>query len=160
MAEAEDIEEIEQAVELVERVAAIDIAKASGMVCVRLPHEDRPGFRTQRVFNTVATSGATSDGDPATDDAGLVERLGLPVLLIAGDDEAFKVTRPLDLVLNRNVWRAHVGVDPEWKHERDRCAGWGGIPRRVRGNCASARGPLVEIEAEVMAADLLARGSQ
>jgi transposase len=61
MAEAEDIEEIEQAVELVERVAAIDIAKASGMVCVRLPHEDRPGFRTQRVFNTVATSGAILD---------------------------------------------------------------------------------------------------
>ncbi|MFF3062793.1 transposase [Streptomyces sp. NPDC057909] len=61
MAEADDIEEIEQAVELVERVAAIDIAKASGMVCVRLPHEDRPGFRTQRVFNTVATSGAILD---------------------------------------------------------------------------------------------------
>ncbi|MCX4579046.1 IS110 family transposase [Streptomyces sp. NBC_01571] len=61
MAEAEDIEEIEQAVELVERVAAIDIAKASGMVCVRLPHEDRPGFRTQRVFNTIATSGAILD---------------------------------------------------------------------------------------------------
>ncbi|WP_461090357.1 hypothetical protein [Streptomyces incanus] len=47
MAEAEDIEEIEQAAELVERVAAIDIAKASGMVCVRLPNEDKPGFRTQ-----------------------------------------------------------------------------------------------------------------
>jgi transposase len=61
MAEAEDIEEIEQAAELVERVAAIDIAKASGMVCVRLPNEDKPGFRTQRVFNTVATSGAILD---------------------------------------------------------------------------------------------------
>jgi hypothetical protein len=59
--EAEDVEEIEQAVELVERVAAIDIAKASGMVCIRLPHEDRPGFRTQRVFSTVATSGAILD---------------------------------------------------------------------------------------------------
>lgn len=58
MAEAE---ELEQAVELVERVVAIDIAKASGMVCVHLPHEDKPGFRTQRVFNTVATSGAILD---------------------------------------------------------------------------------------------------
>ncbi|WP_406491871.1 IS110 family transposase [Streptomyces sp. NBC_00846] len=61
MAEAEDredVEEIEQAAELVERVAAIDIAKASGMVCVRVPHEDKPGKRVQRVFNTVATSGA------------------------------------------------------------------------------------------------------
>jgi transposase len=28
---------------IVERVAAIDVAKASGMVCVRVPHESRPG---------------------------------------------------------------------------------------------------------------------
>ena len=28
-----------------ERVAAIDVAKASGMVCTRVPHEDRPGAR-------------------------------------------------------------------------------------------------------------------
>ena len=43
--------------------------------------------------------------DPAavTDDAGLVELLGLPVLLVAGHDEAFKVTRPLDLVLAEAV---------------------------------------------------------
>ncbi|WP_326700550.1 transposase [Streptomyces sp. NBC_01754] len=54
-------EEIEQAEELVARVAAIDIAKASGMVCVRVPHEDQPGKRVQRVFNTVATSGAILD---------------------------------------------------------------------------------------------------
>ena len=60
MADTDDdgVEEIEQAEELVARVAAIDIAKASGMVCVRVPHEDKPGKRVQRVFNTVATSGA------------------------------------------------------------------------------------------------------
>jgi transposase len=45
----------------VARVAAIDIVKASGMVCVRVPHEDKPGKRVQRVFNTVATSGAILD---------------------------------------------------------------------------------------------------
>lgn len=64
MADTDDsggIEEIEQAEELVARVAAIDIAKASGMVCVRVPHEDKPGKRLQRVFNTVATSGAILD---------------------------------------------------------------------------------------------------
>jgi hypothetical protein len=55
------VEETEQAEELVARVAAIDIAKASGMVCVRVPHEDKPGKRVQRVFNTVATSGAILD---------------------------------------------------------------------------------------------------
>jgi transposase len=61
MAETDGVEEIEQAQEIVERVAAIDIAKASGMVCVRTPHEDKPGKRVQRVFNTLATSGAILD---------------------------------------------------------------------------------------------------
>ena len=35
----------------------------------------------------------------STDDAGLVERYGVPVQVIPGAEEAFKVTRPLDLVL-------------------------------------------------------------
>jgi len=61
MDDSDGIEEIEQAEEFVARVAAIDIAKASGMVCVRVPHEDKPGKRVQRVFNTVATSGAILD---------------------------------------------------------------------------------------------------
>ena len=33
---------------IVERVAAIDVAKAAGMVCVRVPHESRPGRRVGR----------------------------------------------------------------------------------------------------------------
>jgi 2-C-methyl-D-erythritol 4-phosphate cytidylyltransferase len=36
-------------------------------------------------------------GGPVTDDAGLVERLGEPVLVIPGAEDAFKVTRPADL---------------------------------------------------------------
>jgi 2-C-methyl-D-erythritol 4-phosphate cytidylyltransferase len=44
-----------------------------------------------------------SETEPVTDDAGLVERLGVPVLLVSGHDEAFKVTRPLDLVLAEAV---------------------------------------------------------
>ncbi|MDB1088013.1 2-C-methyl-D-erythritol 4-phosphate cytidylyltransferase [Streptomyces sp. ACA25] len=44
-----------------------------------------------------------SPGEGATDDAGLVERLGVPVVLIPGHEEAFKVTRPLDLVLAEAV---------------------------------------------------------
>jgi transposase len=66
VADSEDVERgavevSEVAAELVERVAAIDIAKASGMVCVRTPDEDRPGARVQRVFHTAATSGAILD---------------------------------------------------------------------------------------------------
>jgi 2-C-methyl-D-erythritol 4-phosphate cytidylyltransferase len=39
-------------------------------------------------------------GDPgATDDAGMVEALGLPVVLVPGHPRAFKVTTALDLVL-------------------------------------------------------------
>lgn len=39
----------------------------------------------------------------ATDDAGLVERLGLPVVVVPGSAEAFKITRPVDLVLAEAV---------------------------------------------------------
>lgn len=43
------------------------------------------------------------DGDGATDDAGMVEQLGAPVVVVPGHEEAFKVTRPLDLVLAEAV---------------------------------------------------------
>ncbi|MBC9716593.1 2-C-methyl-D-erythritol 4-phosphate cytidylyltransferase [Streptomyces sp. TRM66268-LWL] len=38
-----------------------------------------------------------------TDDASMVEQLGLPVVVVPGHEEAFKVTRPLDLVLAEAV---------------------------------------------------------
>lgn len=41
----------------------------------------------------------SADGDSVTDDASMVERMGVPVRVIPGHEEAFKVTRPLDLVL-------------------------------------------------------------
>jgi 2-C-methyl-D-erythritol 4-phosphate cytidylyltransferase len=53
---------------------------------------------------------ALSDGVDATDDAGLVERYGGSVVVVPGHEEAFKVTRPLDLVLAEAVLarrRAH-----------------------------------------------------
>jgi 2-C-methyl-D-erythritol 4-phosphate cytidylyltransferase len=37
--------------------------------------------------------------EDATDDAGLAERLGVPVHVVPGRDEALKVTRPFDLVI-------------------------------------------------------------
>ncbi|MER7049514.1 MULTISPECIES: 2-C-methyl-D-erythritol 4-phosphate cytidylyltransferase [Streptomyces] len=44
-----------------------------------------------------------ADGEGATDCAGMVERLGEPVVVVPGHEEAFKVTRPLDLVLAEAV---------------------------------------------------------
>ncbi|MFF4410114.1 2-C-methyl-D-erythritol 4-phosphate cytidylyltransferase [Streptomyces sp. NPDC001262] len=43
------------------------------------------------------------DGEGATDDAGMVEQLGVEVVVVPGHEEAFKVTRPLDLVLAEAV---------------------------------------------------------
>jgi 2-C-methyl-D-erythritol 4-phosphate cytidylyltransferase len=40
---------------------------------------------------------AAPAGTAVTDDAGLVELLGLPVLVVPGSEDAFKVTRPADL---------------------------------------------------------------
>ena len=39
------------------------------------------------------------DETAITDDAGMVERMGVTVHVIAGHEEAFKVTRPIDLIL-------------------------------------------------------------
>jgi 2-C-methyl-D-erythritol 4-phosphate cytidylyltransferase len=41
--------------------------------------------------------------DNVTDDASMVEQLGEPVVVVPGHEEAFKVTRPLDLVLAEAV---------------------------------------------------------
>ncbi|MFD8221032.1 hypothetical protein ACFV2U_47085 [Streptomyces sp. NPDC059697] len=42
----------------VARVAAIDIAKASGMVCLRVPYDTIEGRRTQQVWNVASTTNA------------------------------------------------------------------------------------------------------
>jgi transposase len=44
--------------QLIDRVAAIDVAKESGKVCVRLPDPARPGRRISRVWDTDATTNA------------------------------------------------------------------------------------------------------
>ena len=41
-----------------ERVAAVDVAKDSGMVCTRLPHPSRPGARQATVRTVKARMGA------------------------------------------------------------------------------------------------------
>ena len=56
--EVEEIPDAEHEL-LVARVAAIDVAKASGKVCVRLP--GRAGRRVSRVWDVAATSGAVSE---------------------------------------------------------------------------------------------------
>jgi 2-C-methyl-D-erythritol 4-phosphate cytidylyltransferase len=49
--------------------------------------------------------------DNVTDDASMVEQLSLPVVVVPGHEEAFKVTRPLDLVLAEAVLARRRATD-------------------------------------------------
>lgn len=51
------------------------------------------------------------NGEGATDDAGMVEQLGITVMVVPGHEEAFKVTRPLDLVLAEAVLARRRATD-------------------------------------------------
>jgi len=53
-----DDEEYEQ---VLERVAAVDVAKGSGMVCTRVPHPSRPGKRQSRVWQVDADTGSVME---------------------------------------------------------------------------------------------------
>jgi transposase len=55
-----DVEEIdaEDDEQIVERVAAIDVAKASGKVCTRVPHRSIPGRRVTKVWDVASTTNA------------------------------------------------------------------------------------------------------
>jgi 2-C-methyl-D-erythritol 4-phosphate cytidylyltransferase len=52
------------------------------------------GFR-----HDVLAAAHASGGDPLTDDAGLVEKSGVPVTCVPGSEFALKITRPFDLAL-------------------------------------------------------------
>jgi len=43
------VEQTHEPVELVERVAALDLGKAGLVACLRVPHEDKPGRRRQEI---------------------------------------------------------------------------------------------------------------
>jgi transposase len=48
--------EVDEHEEILGRVAAIDVAKASGMVCTRVPHATKAGKRVTRVWQVASTT--------------------------------------------------------------------------------------------------------
>jgi transposase len=50
--------EVDEHEEIVGRVAAIDVAKASGMVCTRVPHATKAGKRVTKVWQVASTTNA------------------------------------------------------------------------------------------------------
>jgi 2-C-methyl-D-erythritol 4-phosphate cytidylyltransferase len=86
-----------------------DTIKRVDAADVVLETVDRAALRavqTPQGFRRTALEAAHLAADPAapaTDDAGLVEAAGGTVVVVPGEEEAFKVTRPLDLVLAEAV---------------------------------------------------------
>jgi transposase len=60
MREPQQLED-EEYEQVVERVAAVDVAKASGMVCTRVPDPSRPGKRVTKVWEVDATTNAITE---------------------------------------------------------------------------------------------------
>lgn len=68
--------------------------------------------QTPQGFDRVTLVKAHAEvGDGVTDDASMVERLGVRVAVVPGHEEAFKVTRPLDLVLAEAVLARRRATD-------------------------------------------------
>ncbi len=85
-------------------------ALASEQVLETVTRTDLRCIQTPQGFDrAVLTKAHAAAEDAATDDAGLVERLGLPVVVVAGSADAFKITRPIDLLIAEAVLRERRG---------------------------------------------------
>lgn len=90
------------ALPLADTVKQVD---GAGVVVATLDRSALRAVQTPQGFRrSVLEEAHLAAGDAmATDDAGLVERSGVRVSVVPGSEEAFKVTRPLDLVLAEAV---------------------------------------------------------
>ena len=81
----------------------VDTVKEVGPGEVVLGTVDRSVLRSvqtpQGFRHAVLAAAHATAADPLTDDAGLVEKAGLPVTCVPGSELAMKITRPLDLIL-------------------------------------------------------------
>lgn len=97
---ADAVVPVVEVVDTVRRVdgtgTALEILDRSRLRAVQTPQ----GFARAVLDEAHAAAPAGTD---VTDDAGLVERCGVAVVTVPGATEAFKVTRPLDLLLAQAV---------------------------------------------------------
>jgi len=81
----------------------VDTIKEVGPGDLVLGTVDRSALRSvqtpQGFRHDVLAAVHAAAADPLTDDAGLVEKAGLPVCCVPGSELAMKITRPLDLIL-------------------------------------------------------------
>lgn len=75
-----------------------------GQILGTVPREQLRATQTPQGFRRDVLQRAHAEVDsPVTDDAGMVESLGITVHAIEGHEEAFKVTKPLDFLLAEAV---------------------------------------------------------
>ena len=89
-------------------LAMVDTVKqvgADGAVVATVDRSALRAVQTPQGFRRAVLESAYGgpDAGEATDDAGHVERQGGRVVVVPGAEEAFKVTRPLDLLLAEAV---------------------------------------------------------
>ncbi|WP_308469807.1 2-C-methyl-D-erythritol 4-phosphate cytidylyltransferase [Kineococcus rubinsiae] len=84
----------------------LETVDRSALVAVQTPQGFAPG-------PLVRAHEAARGAAPATDDAGMLEALGHPVRTVPGAERAFKVTRPLDLVLAEALLREETATPEE-----------------------------------------------
>jgi 2-C-methyl-D-erythritol 4-phosphate cytidylyltransferase len=72
---------------------------AGGLVSSTPDRERLIAVQTPQAFDASVLRRAHAGEPDATDDAGLVERLGLPVAVVNGEPENLKITRRVDLVV-------------------------------------------------------------
>jgi 2-C-methyl-D-erythritol 4-phosphate cytidylyltransferase len=75
----------------------VKVVDAEGRVLETLDRESLRGIQTPQGFLREVLEHAHASGASATDDAGLVERNGGQVRVVAGDHRALKITSPFDL---------------------------------------------------------------
>jgi len=77
---------------------------ADSWVMQTLPRAELVVVQTPQIFRRDLLERALSlSDDDVTDEAALVERLGVSVAIFTGDERAFKVTTPLDFALARTL---------------------------------------------------------
>jgi 2-C-methyl-D-erythritol 4-phosphate cytidylyltransferase len=80
-------------------IAVSDTVKvvADGVVTATLDRDSLVAVQTPQAFRADVLRAAHADQGGSTDDAGLVEALGFPVVVVAGETTNRKITHPDDL---------------------------------------------------------------
>ncbi len=98
---------------VIDTIKAVD---SNGYVISTHDRTELRAVQTPQGFHTQTLKSAHSSSQDATDDAGLVEALNIPVKVVVGEERAFKITVPSDLIsaqqilLGANIANLRVGV--------------------------------------------------